>query len=85
MYSFSLMQEISNVQSQKYSHSSKVAQTHFPSRNLHQPLSNMVQATESPSSSTDETIQILDNLNGRQIRELFVNDGLKDALLGLRN
>ena len=36
---------------------------------------------ESSSSSTDEIVQILDNLNGRQIRELFVNDGLKDACL----
>lgn len=36
---------------------------------------------ESSSTSANEIVQILDNLNGRQIRELFVNDGLKDARL----
>ena len=36
---------------------------------------------EPSSTSANEIVQILDNLNGRQIRELFVNDGLKDACL----
>ncbi|DAC23462.1 MAG TPA: hypothetical protein D7H89_00740, partial [Candidatus Poseidoniales archaeon] len=35
----------------------------------------------SPHSSIHKTIQILDNHNGRQIREMFIKDDLKDAYI----